>query len=208
LRTPLAVLRARLQNPAEPTFMADMERDTSQLQAAVEQMLIAARLGENQVSLDEEVDLVETIWTVVANRTPLAIKARRHIEFEECGAEKVRGNRQAITSVVGNLIDNAIRAEPERGTIFVSVHGGTIAVIDHGEGVAEGERELVFEPFWRKSEKTPGTGLGLAIAKELMDKHGGRIWIEETPGGGATFKISLRSLSHHAAHSPERARSC
>lgn len=54
---------------------------------------------------------------------------------------------------------------------------------------------MIFEPFWRGSESTPGAGLGLAIAKELIDKHDGRIWVEETLGGGATFKISLQPIS-------------
>jgi signal transduction histidine kinase len=53
---------------------------------------------------------------------------------------------------------------------------------------------MIFEPFWRKSETTPGTGLGLAIAKELIERQAGRIWVEETPGGGATFKISLSMI--------------
>jgi signal transduction histidine kinase len=66
-----------------------------------------------------------------------------------------------------------------------------VEVVDHGEGVALSDREMIFEPFWRKSEATPGTGLGLAIAKELIEKLGGRIWVEETPHGGATFKLSL-----------------
>lgn len=60
----------------------------------------------------------------------------------------------------------------------------------HGEG----DREMIFEPFWRKSEAMPGTGLGLAIAKQLIEKHHGRIWVEETAAGGATFKISLSKI--------------
>jgi signal transduction histidine kinase len=50
---------------------------------------------------------------------------------------------------------------------------------------------MIFEPFWRKGETTSGKGLGLAIARDLMTKLSGRIWVEETPGGGATFKVSL-----------------
>lgn len=63
--------------------------------------------------------------------------------------------------------------------------------IDHGEGVAETDRQLIFEQFWRKTDAMPGTGLGLAIIKEIMNAHGGRIWVGETPGGGATFKLSV-----------------
>lgn len=53
---------------------------------------------------------------------------------------------------------------------------------------------MIFEPFWRKNEATPGTGLGLAIAKELVDAHGGRIWVEETLDGGATFKLAFPTI--------------
>ena len=63
--------------------------------------------------------------------------------------------------------------------------------IDHGKGVADSDCEKIFEPFWRKRDGSPGAGLGLTIAKELIGKLGGRIWVEETPGGGATFKMSF-----------------
>jgi len=66
-----------------------------------------------------------------------------------------------------------------------------VQVEDHGKGVAPQDRERIFEPFWRENEATPGAGLGLAIAKNLMEKLGGRIWVEDTPGGGATFKLAF-----------------
>ena len=98
-------------------------------------------------------------------------------------------------SVITNLVDNALRAEPEGGTVILRVGADAIVeVVDHGAGAAERDRQLVFEPFWRKSEATPGAGLGLAIAKELLDALGGRIWVEDTPGGGATFKLSFPEL--------------
>lgn len=196
LRTPLAILRARLQNPEETNFKADLERDASQLQGIVEQLLIAARLGERQVSAEEDLNLAEAVWSVVAGRTPLAIKCNRRLEFEEPGSvQRLRGNRRAIESVVANLVDNALRAEPEGGTILVRVTSQAIVeVIDHGEGVEDSDRQLIFEAFWRKNEGSQGTGLGLAIAKEVMEFHGGRIWVEETQGGGATFKMSFPQL--------------
>jgi signal transduction histidine kinase len=193
LRTPLAILRARLQNEVEPSFKADLEQDTRQLQAIVEQMLIAARLGEGQVSLEEEVDLAETAWSVVAGRAPLAIKCSRQIEFETVGETcLVRGNARAIASVIGNLLDNALRAEPEGGAVLTRVDGAMVEVVDHGEGIAPADRELIFEPFWRKSEATPGTGLGLAVAKEIAEKMQGGVAVADTPGGGATFRLWFR----------------
>ena len=54
---------------------------------------------------------------------------------------------------------------------------------------ADEHRQQIFEPFWRKNDATAAAGLGLAIAKELLEKLHGRIWVEDTPGGGATFKV-------------------
>ncbi|MBM3641994.1 MAG: sensor histidine kinase, partial [Alphaproteobacteria bacterium] len=113
----------------------------------------------------------------------------------------------AIECVVGNLIDNALRMEPVGGTVIVRIaDDAMVEVVDHGEGVDPVDREMIFEPFWRKNEATPGTGLGLAISKELMDRQGGRIWVEETPGGGATFKLWFRAETSetHANLNDER----
>jgi signal transduction histidine kinase len=191
LRTPLAIMRARLEDTEEPTFKSDLLRDASHLQAIVEQMLIAARLTEHQASLDQKVDLVKTIRQTVSDYLPLVVECNRKIGFEtDFPSIVILGNQRAIECIVANLIDNALRTEPENGAIVVRIGAGaTVEVIDHGEGVALADREKIFEPFWRKSDAGPGTGLGLAIAKELMDKLGGRIWVEETPGGGATFKL-------------------
>jgi signal transduction histidine kinase len=165
----------------------------SQLQAIVEQMLIAARLTENQVALDQEINLVKAIRQVVARHLPLAVKCDRAIEFEAVDSPVfVRGNQRAIECAVANIVDNALRAEPVGGTVLVRIrHNAVIEVIDHGEGVDISDSEMIFEPFWRKSEAAPGTGLGLAITKELVEKHHGRLWVEATPGGGATFKLSF-----------------
>jgi len=196
LRTPLAIMRARLEDAEEPTFKADLMRDASQLRAIVEQMLIAARLTEHQARLDQEVDLVSTIRQIVSDYLPLVIECNRAIAFEAVAPPvDVRGNRRAIECVVANLIDNALRVEPKGGTIVVRVGAdATVEVVDQGEGVAPEDREIIFEPFWRKNDTTPGTGLGLSIAKELVTLLGGTISVEETPGGGATFKVDLPRL--------------
>jgi signal transduction histidine kinase len=193
LRTPLAIMRARLESSHEPTFTTDLKRDASKLQTMVEQMLVAARLTERQTSLDQEVDLVETVYSVTCDHLPLAVESGRDIEFESAiESVMVRGNRRAIECIVVNLIDNALRAEPRGGIVIVRIGAdATVEIVDHGDGVGAEEKDLVFEPFWRKCEATPGTGLGLAISKELMEKHGGDIRVEDTRGGGATFKLSF-----------------
>jgi signal transduction histidine kinase len=193
LRTPVAILRARLENPEERGFRIDLQRDARRIQTIIEQMLVAARLTEGQAPKDQELDLGATVRRIVADYSPLIFKAGRRIAFEAADAPVLlRSNRLAIECIVANLIDNALRAEPEGGTVLVRVGSdGTVAVSDHGDGVAESERGLIFEPFWRRNDSAPGTGLGLAIAKELVDKLGGRLFVEETPGGGATFELRL-----------------
>lgn len=205
LRTPIAILRARLDNLEEIPAKGALLSDASRLQTIIEQMLVAARLTEGQVAIDQEVDLAASIREVVFLYLPLAIECDRTIYFEAYAPRNVaRGNRRAIEAVVANLIDNALRAEPSGGAVIVHVGpGATVAVIDHGQGVAQTEREMIFETFWRKSEATPGTGLGLAIAKELMDEMCGKICVEETPGGGATFKLIFPELTNiHESSQP------
>ena len=160
------------------------------MSAIVEQLLASARLDRRE-GPPGQIDLVEIAQSVVDYRVLLGLRQGRRIELE-AAAERIfaAGERRAAESVIGNLVDNALRAEPQGGAVVVRVGPGpTVAVVDHGAGVDPADRELIFEPFWRKSETTPGSGLGLAISKELMTKQGGRISVEETAGGRATFKL-------------------
>ncbi|MGE0194546.1 MAG: sensor histidine kinase, partial [Methylocystis sp.] len=193
LRTPINVLGVRLDAPEEPTFKNDLKRDHRRIRNIVEQLLASARLGEQSTTLDETIDLVALTRTMIADAALLALKARRQIVLDAPSAPVlIKGNRPALESVIANVIDNALRAEPEGGTVHVRVaDDGTLKVIDHGCGVEQLDRDLIFEPFWRKNDSIPGTGLGLAIAKELIDAHRGGIWVEDTPGGGATFNVSF-----------------
>ncbi len=212
LRTPINVLGVRLDAPEEPTFKNDLKRDHRRIRNIVEQLLASARLDQQSTKLDHTIDLVALTRTIIADAALLALKGRRQIVLDAPRAPVlIEGNRPALESVISNVIDNALRAEPEGGTVHVRVaENATIEVIDHGGGVEETDRDLIFEPFWRKNDSIPGTGLGLAIAKELIDAHRGRIWVEDTPGGGATFKLwfpAATSETHanlNNAHSASR----
>jgi signal transduction histidine kinase len=194
LRTPVAILLERLDAPQQQGLMIDLRRDASRIRNIVEQLLAGARLEKRGADLEETIDIVELGRSMVDLHVRLALKMRRHLEFSEEGASiiMVRAERLALESVVANLIGNALRAESVGGSVIVGVGPGPeICIIDHGPGISPDDRALIFEPFWRKESASPGAGLGLAIAKELMDKLGGRIWVEDTPGGGATLRISL-----------------
>ncbi|MGA8170410.1 MAG: HAMP domain-containing sensor histidine kinase [Methylocystis sp.] len=196
LCTPIAILRARLDDPDDESLRRDQRRDLRRLQAIVEQLLVSARISERGEELEEHLDLALLVRSRVSDYVPLARENGRSVEFEGPPSGVMRrGYRQALESIIDNLVDNALRAEPVGGVVIVHVaEGPSVRVIDHGEGVAERDRKMIFEPFWRKSEDTPGAGLGLAIARELVELHGGRISVEETPGGGATFKVTLPAI--------------
>ena len=167
------------------------------IQTIIEQLLALAQIeARGQGEPSPRIDIAETVLSATADYMPIAFDNGRHIAFEPPpGPIMVCGYQWAVESIVTNLIENAVRAEPADGTVIVRVTAdATVEVVDHGEGVAPADREKIFEPFWRKSDATPGTGLGLAISRELIDKLGGRIWVEQTPGGGATFKIALPSV--------------
>jgi two-component system, OmpR family, sensor kinase len=198
LRTPVAILRARVDGMADGPVRQALLRDCQRLAVLVDQLLSAARLEQREVAVDEDVDLIALLRDLVADCAPMAIRSGRTIEFL-CGVERatVRGNAGALRSAAANLIDNALRAEPERGLVEVVLTTGKgigtarIEVVDHGQGIAPADATLIFEPFWRKDEHKPGTGLGLSIVREIARLHDGQVWTQATPGGGATFVLDL-----------------
>jgi signal transduction histidine kinase len=194
LRTPIAILRGRIEKLEESPVKQDIERDVKRIQTILEQLLVLAQIEQREGELSPpEIDLRETLLHTTADYMPLALAANRHVAFEAPKGPVISSAyRWAVESVAMNLIENAVRAEPKGGTVLIKLtEDALFEVVDHGEGVSKEYREIIFEPFWRKSEVSPGTGLGLAIARELITKLNGRIWVEDTLGGGATFKIAL-----------------
>lgn len=197
LRTPVAVLAARLDAPREPGFENGLKRDVHRISHIIQQLLAEARAEEQSLPLDEIVDIADSVRAMVDDAALLAIRDNREIEYlGPSTAVFIRGNKGAIEAIVANLIDNALSAEPELGAVIVRVdENAAIEVIDHGRGVVAEDRQAIFEPFWRKRENGSGAGLGLAIAKELVCRQNGRIWVEETPGGGATFRVAFERVA-------------
>lgn len=191
LRTPLAILAARLDSLAPSETVGGMRRDLERMRLLVDQLLLIARLEARQLVMDEAVDLVALARDAVADCTPLAIASGRDLALLALAdGATVRGNARVLHGALRNLVENAVRAEPVGGTVKIAVGPGlAVAVIDHGRGVDEADRDRIFEPFWRREDSHPGTGLGLAIVREAAQVHGGRVIVDDTPGGGATFRL-------------------
>jgi len=202
LRTPVAILQARIDSlPEDAPSRTSLRRDARRMALLIDQLLAVARLGHSEAVMADAIDLVPLVRALVAECAPLAIRAGRQVAFSAPDHPvDVTGNAQALSSAVANLIDNALRAEPPGGTVEVAVTGAAeIVVVDHGPGIAPEDQPFIFEPFWRKDERTPGTGLGLAIARDIAVLHRGALTVAQTPGGGATFRLTL---PHRRSPSP------
>lgn len=103
------------------------------------------------------------------------------------------GYPDLVARAIRNLIDNAHKWSPADAGLLVTVNGTKVAVADHGPGIAERDKPLVFERFYRSTEAkaTPGSGLGLSIVKHAADQHGGRVFVEDAPDGGAVVGFDL-----------------
>src|SRR5205809_1370580 len=116
------------------------------------------------------------------------------------------GDQDRLIQVLINLISNAVKFTLQ-GSIKCQVRQANqhivISVIDTGIGIAENDRAMVFEKFKQVgdtlTDKPKGTGLGLAICKEIVEHHGGRIWVESALGAGSTFSFSLPVTSEQGA---------
>ena len=117
----------------------------------------------------------------------------------------VRANEDKIRQVVTNLMGNAMRFTPDDSPIELTVEVdreggyGQLSIVDHGEGIPPQLREKIFQRFWRadtsRTRDTGGSGLGLAIVAGIVANHHGHVEVLETPGGGATFRVSLPLLT-------------
>jgi signal transduction histidine kinase len=164
--------------------------------------LTKVRLTDN---LEMEIfSLKDTIYDVVAT---VADKAHDKSIILNCNIEtsvdKTLGNQCSIEEVIMNLLLNAIKYTTANGTIEVNVKedGGYILVevVDTGIGIPREELPKVFDEFYRavnaKKIEEDGTGLGLSIAKQIIERHGGRIWAESQENTGSTFSFTLPKTS-------------
>ena len=118
----------------------------------------------------------------------------------------LEGDRARIEQVVINVISNSVRYTPEYGSITVSARGGdevSVSVADTGIGIPEADVPHLFDRFYRvdkgRSRAQGGTGLGLSIAKEIVDRHNGRIDVKSKLGEGTTVTVTLPAVRKGAA---------
>ncbi len=193
LRTPLAVLSARLDTLSETSAVASLRPDVEAMTRLVNQMLAAAQADNLVVAPRSAFDLAATARDVVARMAPLAIREGRSIAQEGSETVMVHGDADAIAHALRNLIENALRHAPPGTEVVVALdEGGAIEVRDSGPGIPDEQKPLAVRRFWRgPNSGGTGTGLGLSIAKRIMEAHRGELAISDRQGGGTVVRLSL-----------------
>jgi two-component system OmpR family sensor kinase len=214
LRTPLVSVRGyaelyRLGALSKKADIAEaMERIESEairMSALVESLLTLARLDENAQIKKLPVELFE-LAKIAAKDASVADGNRTIVITNlagtplETGTEiMAEGDGPQLRQVLTNLLANACRFSPEGAAVEIAIgkqdNNTVLEVRDHGEGIPKELRQKVFERFFRadnsRNRDTGGSGLGLAIVSTIVAQHGGTIEALETPGGGATFRVTL-----------------
>ena len=205
LRTPLTCIRTSvdLLGDAEPPVQAELmetiTHHTSRLEALVTDLLDSTRLETGQVTLAvQPTDLRRIVERTVTAIAPLMEQKNQHLETELPDQPVMAEvDRRRIEQALTNLLANANKFTPKGGNISVTVELGdeelTIAVADDGPGIEPEEQKDLFQRFHVGANHAgkSGVGLGLYITRELVELHGGRVWVESKPAQGSTFFIAL-----------------
>ena len=201
LRTPLAVLLLEVSALPPGAARDRVKRELGDLADLVNQLLGFAQAEDAMARQRDAVDVAGTARKVCEDLAGAAFGAEKQIEFDAPEeAVVVSGHPALIDAAIRNIVDNAVKLSPPHSTISVSVDAERkIVVEDRGPGVPDAQKELIFERFWRADgRRAPGSGIGLALVRRIAFLHGGDVRVEDRPGGGARFVVTLGPAAHPA----------
>jgi PAS domain S-box-containing protein len=209
LKTPLTVLSAYTQLLREwyvaegrqdaMLYLSKMNDQITNLTRLVVDLLDISKMQAGQIEMAQEaVDMDLLVHEVVESLQPTT---SHHLLIEGETRGTIAGDRERLGQVMIILLNNAIKYSPHADTVKVRIartgEGDklTVAVQDFGIGIGKEHQSRLFERFYRvlsKKDKTyPGLGIGLYIAHEIIQRHGGKLWVESVEGSGSTFFFSL-----------------
>jgi signal transduction histidine kinase len=195
------IIDENLPLPRQREMLDIALRAAKQMNRLIDDLLDSVRMQAGRLSLDVEEVSVGTIMRQ-AEETFRPLAAKRHVNFETTlqNGATVRADPARVSQIVGNLVGNAIKFTPEKGSVKLRAtpvdKNIVFEVVDDGPGIPADSMSHLFDNFWqaRKSDRR-GVGLGLAIAKGLVEAHGGKIWVESSVDHGSTFSFSLPTVS-------------
>lgn len=212
LRTPLTVINSYLEmfedgmlgelDDNQSEKFAVIRSQTDHMIRLVEDMLDTLKLESRKFKIQKQSLKLDEIAKSAVDEVSRLADLKEHAMSLKINGElpRIRGDRQRIKQVFGNLLTNAIKYTPNKGRINVELINENghllVSISDNGVGIAEEEHDKIFEKFYtvggksltRESERM---GLGLTIAKGIVEAHGGRIWVESKLNKGSTFYFTL-----------------
>lgn len=179
-------------------YLRVIESEAIRLSKLVNEILDISKIQTGKLEITkEELDFVELIRNVIKTiKIPESLRMKFTVKKEIYS--KIKGDRERLGQVIRNIVENAIRFSRPDTAISVSIRNvdGSIlvAVKDTGPGISSADRKKIFDKFYKirgERVKSSGSGLGLPIAKEIVNAHGGKIWVESKLGEGSTFIITI-----------------
>jgi DNA-binding response OmpR family regulator/signal transduction histidine kinase len=215
LRTPLTSITGALDlvlgglageiAPKQARYLRMARESADRLNELVDDLLDVARLAKGKLQMEPEVVVLDEVVRAAVDRYAPAAAERGHELVVDApgGPQRIVGDGGRLGQVVSNLLTNAIKFTPDNGVIKVRVLRSSalagvagFTVWNGGEGIAEEDLERIFEKFEQsrceRTRRVRGTGLGLPISRGIVEAHGGAIWAESPPDGGAIFAVTLR----------------
>jgi PAS domain S-box-containing protein len=209
LRTPLTAIRGSLELLADGSagelpsgaleIVAMAERGSERLSRLVNDIIDIERLEAGSFSIEPTPQNIEPlVMATVSSLLALAEQGRVRLVVGEANGQALCDADRVVQALV-NLVGNALKFTPPGGAVRINAapdeHEVIFAITDEGRGIPVGELESIFERFHQVSSadgrEKGGTGLGLTITKSIVERHGGRIWVESEPGVGSTFWFTL-----------------
>lgn len=219
LRTPLSIMRARLErglaSPSEKELRATTQDALADLDRALATMTALLRISEIESGLWRSafasVDLAEVCREVFEFYEPLAEAKSITMRIDAPAPVPVTGDADLLREALANLVDNAIKFTPQGGKVEIvaQAEGPSIRIADNGPGVAPGERDKIFKRFYRSADHAdiPGNGLGLSMAATIAELHGFALRLEDNEPGAAFEMAPPAKPSAGSEPQPDAARS-
>ena len=197
LRMPLSILRTRIDILQDKDMRDSLRRDVEGMAHVISQLLDIAELDAFVIDPEEKADLQAVAAEVAEFVAPLALAQGKDIAL--LGTTEpvwVKGSPEMLSRAIRNLAENAINHTAPGSTVeFFVETDGSVSVLDHGPGVREDERKLIFQRFWRRDRRKLGsTGLGLSIVQRIAELHSATITVENRRPSGACFSLKFEPL--------------
>jgi two-component system, OmpR family, sensor histidine kinase KdpD len=203
-KTPLTSIKAAASSilderpPEQKELVTIIEEESDRLDSLVSETIRMARIEAGDLHLKIQPQMVKDLVDASLKKLGILLQDRDvHVEMEAALPE-VLADAELIRLTIRQLLTNALKYANPDSSIVIRAHSANgfvrISVKDFGPGIAADEQKRIFEKYYRVKDNTdriPGTGMGLAIARNIVEAHGGNIWVESVPGQGSEFFFTL-----------------